>query len=227
MLLLHISYAFYCVYFLCHVILPLINHYNYFCCCLNGIFLFLQSLSLRSLRNINISTITFFSVIINAKFCSSYGRPFNEADSSLNLEETTVASQRLTPAKYATAHIKVSINSGIVVKVPPHYPLDGQSASVEVGSLQTVLNSNEEYNELVNFPGPLIRGVTHKKTIIEYCESKIRQANSQNFRDCQSYVLMWELLILLIRQNGVSALCCLSRFEDLRLFSIVLDGCRN
>lgn len=98
----------------------------------------------------------------------------------------------------------MSINSGIVVRVPPHYPLDGQTASVDFGSLQTLLASNEEYNELANYPGPLIRGVTHKKTIIEYCESKIRQASSQNFKDSQSYVLMWELLILLIRQNGVS-----------------------
>lgn len=144
-------------------------------------------------------------------FLISYGRAIDQGDSSLNLEDTTVASQRLTPAKYATAHVKVSINSGIVVRVPPHYPLDGQSAAVEFGSLHAVLASNEEYNELANFPGPLIRGVTHKKTIIEYCESKIKQANSHSFKDCQSYILMWELLILLIRQNGVS---CLYKFNE-------------
>lgn len=136
--------------------------------------------------------------------CISYGRPFDQADSSLNLEDATVTSQRLTPAKYATAHVKVSIDSGIMVRVPPHYPMDGQLAAVDFGSMQTLLASNDEYRELANFPGPLIKGVTHKKTIIDYCENKIRQANFQNIRDCQSYILMWELLILLIRQNGVS-----------------------
>lgn len=115
-----------------------------------------------------------------------------------------MASQRLTPAKYATAHVKVSIDSGIMVRVPPHYPLDGQPATVDFGGMQALLASNDEYKELANYPGPLIRGITHKKTIIEYCESKIRQAGNMHIKDCQSYVLMWELLILLIRQNGVS-----------------------
>lgn len=104
--------------------------------------------------------------------------------------------------------MKASIDSGILVRVPPHYPLDGQPATVDFGGIQTLLTGNEEFRELADFPGPLIRGVTHKKTIIEYCENKIRQANSQNVKDCQSYVLMWELLILLIRQNGVSKKWC-------------------
>lgn len=139
----------------------------------------------------------------NASF-PSYSRPFDHTDSSLNCEDTTLTSQRLTPAKFATAHLKVSISSGRFVKVLPNYPLDGQSASVEVRNLQDCF-ADEEFIELSEFPGPLVRGVTHKKTVIEYCENKIRNvAYNDQIVDVDSYVLMWELLILLLRQNGVS-----------------------
>lgn len=115
-----------------------------------------------------------------------------------------MASQRLTPAKFPTAHIKGSISSGHLVKVFPHYPVDGQAASVEISNLQDLLSNDDEYSDLVQFPGPLLKGVTHKKTIIEYCENKIRNAiYSRNIVDVDSYILMWELLILLLRQNGV------------------------
>ncbi|XP_031333554.1 uncharacterized protein LOC116163652 isoform X2 [Photinus pyralis] len=131
-------------------------------------------------------------------------RPFDQTDSSLYLEDTTGASQRLTPAKFATAHVKASISSGRLVKIFPHYPLDGQPAVVEVNNLKELLVNDDEYKELVEFPGPLIKGVTHKKTIIEYCENKIRSAiYSRDIGDVDSYILMWELLILLLRQNGM------------------------
>lgn len=132
----------------------------------------------------------------------------------------------MTPAKFATAHIKASISSGNLVKILPHYPLDGQPATVEVGSIQQLLINDDEYKELADFPGPLIKGVTHKKTIIEYCENKIKTAAyNQEIVDTQSYILMWELLILLIRQNGVChyafywlnnqcILCCFFTFAD-------------
>lgn len=70
------------------------------------------------------------------------------------------------------------------------------------------------------YPGPLTRGTTHKKTIIEFCEDQIRMGpptNSVRSRgnsmssivsltqiNRSSYTLMWNLLILLLRQNGVS-----------------------
>lgn len=119
-------------------------------------------------------------------------------------EDQTITSQRLTPAKFPTAHVKVSITSGKLVKILPNYPLDGQTASVEIHSLQNFFNDHE-FSELNEFPGPLIKGVTHKKTIIEYCENKIRNVTyNDQIVDVDSYVLMWELLILLLRQNGVS-----------------------
>jgi len=48
-------------------------------------------------------------------------------------------------------------------------------------------------------------GVTHKKTIIEYCENKIKKAVvNEEIIDRASYILLYELMIMLIQQNGVS-----------------------
>lgn len=47
-------------------------------------------------------------------------------------------------------------------------------------------------------------GVTHKKTIIEYCENKIKKAMmNEEMADRASYILLYELMIMLIQQNGV------------------------
>ncbi|KAG5880668.1 hypothetical protein JTB14_037567 [Gonioctena quinquepunctata] len=135
---------------------------------------------------------------------SSFSRPFDNTDSSMNFDDTNLTAQRLTPAKFATAHSKASIASGKFLRILPHYPMDGQNATVEICNLQSLLLNDQEYRELSEFPGPLVKGSTHKKTIIEYCENKIKDASyNRTIVDVESYVLMWELLILLIRQNGM------------------------
>ncbi|GJQ86246.1 hypothetical protein Trydic_g8945 [Trypoxylus dichotomus] len=134
---------------------------------------------------------------------TSYGRPF-DATESVILDDSTAQAQRLTPTKFATAHLKVSISSGKLVKILPNYPLDGQSAIVELMNVQNLLTCDDEIEELSRFPGPLVRGTTHKKTVIEYCESKIKYASwSDSINDPNSYILLWQLMILLIRQNGM------------------------
>ncbi|KRT78287.1 hypothetical protein AMK59_7091, partial [Oryctes borbonicus] len=134
---------------------------------------------------------------------TSYGRQLNTTESEI-LDDSAVQAQRLTPAKFATAHLKVSISSGRLVKILPNYPLDGQDAIVELMNVQNLLCKDDEIEELVGFPGPLVRGTTHKKTVIEYCESKIKRATwSDSINDPNSYILLWQLMILLIRQNGM------------------------
>ncbi|XP_015839573.1 protein transport protein Sec16B isoform X5 [Tribolium castaneum] len=134
----------------------------------------------------------------------SFVRTLDQTDTSLNYEDPNLTAQRLTPAKFATAHIKASISCGKMVKILPHYPLDGQAPTVELCSLENFLYNDEDYQELKRFPGPLVKGTTHKKTIIEYCENKIKSCAFNHYiGDKESYILMWELLILLIRQNGM------------------------
>lgn len=122
------------------------------------------------------------------------------------MEDSTVkTSGRTTPSKFITAHTHVSIASGKMVKVLANYPQDGQPALVELSGLDAYLQNDDEFKELDSYPGPLVKGVSLKKTVIEYCENKIKAVSSSlDVCDPESYVLMWELLILLLRQNGVS-----------------------
>jgi hypothetical protein len=46
---------------------------------------------------------------------------------------------------------------GQVVKILPHYPLDGQPATVEIHDMQSLVSSDETVKELQGFPGPLVR----------------------------------------------------------------------
>lgn len=80
------------------------------------------------------------------------------------------------------------------------------------------------------YPGPLVKGVTHKKSVIEFCEDQLRQGppysgalaliksrgNSINSLHSSSlaaganrgsFTLLWNYIILLLRQNGVSVRC--------------------
>ncbi len=47
-------------------------------------------------------------------------------------------------------------------------------------------------------------GQTHKQQVAVFCQQKIRYAmdESHHLMDRQSYILLWELLLLLLRQNG-------------------------
>jgi hypothetical protein len=50
------------------------------------------------------------------------------------------------------------------------------------------------------------RGVTHKNSVITYCMRKLKKAESDpELFDRESIILLWKLLILLLRQNGVSS----------------------
>ncbi|XP_055840570.1 uncharacterized protein LOC129908228 isoform X2 [Episyrphus balteatus] len=124
--------------------------------------------------------------------------------------------QRLTPHKFTIDHPIVSLGPGLMVTVKPNYSQSGITNVVKIFRM----GCNDATNKLFqSFPGPLIRGLTHKKTIIEFCEDQIRlgphsainpsRQNSTNSLSVvgqpnkPSFTLMWNLLILLLRQNGM------------------------
>uniref|UniRef100_T1J191 Protein transport protein sec16 n=1 Tax=Strigamia maritima TaxID=126957 RepID=T1J191_STRMM len=129
--------------------------------------------------------------------CSQTNESYYPDSFSKSLEDTT-PSVRLTPAKFMRPHIKVQLTAnGHLVKVLANSPNDGQPASVEINS------NNAELEELKKFPGPLVKGETHKNDIIQFCNEKIKSAKKDmELTDKSSYILIWELLILLVRQNG-------------------------
>ncbi|XP_011879945.1 PREDICTED: uncharacterized protein LOC105568691 isoform X2 [Vollenhovia emeryi] len=119
------------------------------------------------------------------------------------LEDSIITSARLTPAKYSTSHAYGCFSIGSLVHVQPSYPADGERAKVDIFRVDNLLSHDPIARDLRLYPGPLINGVTHKKTIIEYCENKIKKAVvNEEMVDRASYILLYELMIMLIQQNG-------------------------
>ncbi|XP_026825844.1 uncharacterized protein LOC113562050 isoform X3 [Ooceraea biroi] len=118
------------------------------------------------------------------------------------LEDSTIASARLTPTKFSTSHAYGCFSIGSLIHVHPSYPADGERAKVDILRVDNLLSHDSVTRDLRLYPGPLINGVTHKKTIIEYCENKIKKAVNEEMIDRASYVLLYELMIMLIQQNG-------------------------
>lgn len=61
--------------------------------------------------------------------------------------------------------------------------------------IETIPVNDKSRRLYQSFPGPLVRGVSHKKTVIEFCEEKLKGGNA-------SQTLLWSFLILMLRQNG-------------------------
>nr|XP_033185020.1 protein transport protein Sec16A isoform X3 [Bombus vancouverensis nearcticus] len=126
------------------------------------------------------------------------------ADISM-LEDSTTTSARMTPTKFSISHVYGCFSIGSLIHVHPSYPSDGERAKVDIFRLDNLLSHDPVARDLRAYPGPLIKqvGVTHKKTIIEYCENKIkRAASNEEMVDRASYILLYELMIMLIQQNG-------------------------
>ena len=69
--------------------------------------------------------------------------------------------------------------------------------------MSALLKDSRESQELVSFPGPLKSGETHKNDVIKFCERKIAGVQARrDIADKESYVLLWEMLVLLLRQKG-------------------------
>lgn len=121
------------------------------------------------------------------------------------------AQHRLTPHKFNCVHSLVKLSNGIVTSI------DSNEHVFSV-KMENIVIHGHPRKMFHLYPGPLTRGVTHKKSIIEFCEEqlKVETVNSMfshlwksddvNLRQANkaSYVLLWSYLILLLRQNGVS-----------------------
>lgn len=144
----------------------------------------------------------------------------------------------MTPFKYTNEHGQVSLTNGLVVCIKPKYSQSGVINLVKIINVGSMVSEFDVDKRLLAvYPGPLVRGVTHKKTVIEFCEERLKngpfvpvvhtrensllrshansmtslcsvtqhsgQQKDQPFK--ASYNLLWNLLILLLRQNGVNS----------------------
>ncbi|XP_034866608.1 protein transport protein Sec16B isoform X2 [Mirounga leonina] len=107
------------------------------------------------------------------------------------------------PMKFYIPHVPVSFGpGGQLVCVGPRSPRDGQTALVELHSMEVILNYSEEQEELRTFSGPLIREDVHKVNIMTFCQHKAAQSLKSETERSRDSALLWQLLVLLCRQNG-------------------------
>uniref|UniRef100_UPI00398EC388 protein transport protein Sec16A-like n=1 Tax=Pristiophorus japonicus TaxID=55135 RepID=UPI00398EC388 len=110
----------------------------------------------------------------------------------------------VTPEKFTIPHLCVRFSpGGQLLKVLPNLPSEGQPALVEIHSLETILQHLSEQEELRNFPGPLAKEETHKVDVINFAQNKATEClRNDELLDKESANLLWELIVLLCRQNG-------------------------
>uniref|UniRef100_A0A182WDD2 Sec16 Sec23-binding domain-containing protein n=1 Tax=Anopheles minimus TaxID=112268 RepID=A0A182WDD2_9DIPT len=137
-------------------------------------------------------------------------------------ELTMMEPERLTPRKFPEIHPIVSVSAGLLVSTKNRLTMNGMADTVKIYSL----GYNDASRKLFQtYPGPLVKGVTHKKSVIEFCEEQLRQGppysgalaliksrgNSINSLHSSSlaagvnrssFALLWNYIILLLRQNG-------------------------
>uniref|UniRef100_A0A8C5P625 Protein transport protein sec16 n=1 Tax=Jaculus jaculus TaxID=51337 RepID=A0A8C5P625_JACJA len=110
------------------------------------------------------------------------------------------------PMKFYVPHVSVSFGpGGQLVCVSPSSPTDGQTALVELHSMEVILNDSEDQEEMRNFSGPLIREDIHKVDIMTFCQQKAAQSLKSETPASRDSALLWQLLVLLCRQNGSMA----------------------
>ncbi|XP_032249365.1 protein transport protein Sec16B [Phoca vitulina] len=122
--------------------------------------------------------------------------------SPVQAEDVSAAGPK-EPMKFYIPHVPVSFGpGGQLVCVGPRSPRDGQTALVELHSMEVILNYSEEQEELRTFSGPLIREDVHKVDIMTFCQHKAAQSLKSETERSRDSALLWQLLVLLCRQNG-------------------------
>lgn len=103
----------------------------------------------------------------------------------------------MTPQKFQCLHGFVRLTNGLMITVDTYNTEEKYSVRVE--NVPIYDKTRRLYQ---SYPGPLIRGISHKKTVIEFCEDKLKQNSQIEHSLRSSYALLWSYLILMIRQNG-------------------------
>ncbi|XP_029920537.1 protein transport protein Sec16A isoform X2 [Myripristis murdjan] len=109
-----------------------------------------------------------------------------------------------TPEKFTIPHRCARFGpGGHLVQVLPNLPSAGQPALVDIHNLETMLQDTPEQSELRAFPGPLVKEETHKVDVIKFSQNKALECSRNNdLLDRDSACLLWDLIVLLCRQNG-------------------------
>ncbi|KAF3691320.1 Protein transport protein Sec16B Regucalcin gene promoter region-related protein p117 [Channa argus] len=110
----------------------------------------------------------------------------------------------LAPLKYSIPHAVVRFGpAGQLIRVSPSFSTQENTSKLEIHSLEVILSETQEQQEMRNFPGPLTREDLHKVEAIEFAHQQTGACmRDDKLHDRSSAALLWNLLILLCRQNG-------------------------
>ena len=103
----------------------------------------------------------------------------------------------MTPRKFQCLHDYVRISNGFMATIDTSNSDDRYLLKIEN---VPIFDLNRRLYQ--SYPGPLVRGVSHKKTVIGFCEEKLKQNSHVESSLRPSYALLWSYLILMLRQNG-------------------------
>ncbi|KAM4629712.1 protein transport protein Sec16B isoform 1-T1 [Polymixia lowei] len=120
-------------------------------------------------------------------------------------EYVPVAVQQMAaPLKYTIPHAVVSFGpAGQLIRVSPGLSTKDNAGQLEIHSLEVILGETQEQMEMRKFPGPLTREDLHKVDAMEFAHQRADACmRDDKLQDKSSAALLWNLLILLCRQNG-------------------------
>uniref|UniRef100_UPI0037E8B80E protein transport protein Sec16B n=1 Tax=Semicossyphus pulcher TaxID=241346 RepID=UPI0037E8B80E len=132
----------------------------------------------------------------------------NGADHSESLHTADAgecaAHQMSAPLKFSIPHAVVSFGpAGQLIRVTPGLSTQENVSQLEIHCLEMILSDTKEQQEMRNFPGPLTREDLHKVDAIDFVHQRADACMKDNkLQDKSSAALLWNLLILLCRQNG-------------------------
>ncbi|XP_075997616.1 protein transport protein Sec16B [Genypterus blacodes] len=129
------------------------------------------------------------------------------------------------PLKYTVSHAVVSFGpGGQLLRLNTRASTQQNLSKLEIHSLEVILGETQEQLEMRNFPGPLTREDLHKADAIEFAQQRAGACMSDDMKlhDKSSAALLWNLLILLCRQNGQIVG---SDIAELLIQNVRTDGC--
>ncbi|XP_061743753.1 protein transport protein Sec16B [Nerophis ophidion] len=113
------------------------------------------------------------------------------------------------PLKFSSPHALASFGpAGQLVRVMPGRWAQDHQSHVEIHSLEVILSETQEQQEMRNFPGPLTREGLHKTDAIDFARQRaLACSKDEDGQDRSGAALLWNILVLLCRQNGQMVGC--------------------
>ncbi|XP_070689027.1 protein transport protein Sec16B [Pempheris klunzingeri] len=153
--------------------------------------------TLESSKNSGLSSSSYeLSQYING---AEHSEPVHTSDA-----EHGAVHQASAPLKYPIPHAVVSFGpAGQLIRVAPGLSTQENASQLEIHSLEVILSETKEQQEMRNFPGPLTREDLHKVDAMEFAHQRAGACmRGDELHDKNSAALLWNLVILLCRQNG-------------------------